>query len=518
MLSKNSTILTAVVTTLTAIALGVIIYKVAVLKLPVKPGEERKEILLEARISYEAEDEPVTVKLSLPKHLEDQVSLAESASVGYGFRHNRGFQFWNAQWAARWKTGHERLYYRLKLTALDALKKTYPLIEEEEIPEIIPPTYGKTIDSLLTDAAATLIARYGEQSADLRGLVDEMVRDSLSTTSSQELVILKRHYQHHHEEDWHIHFFKELLAFESIPTRIGVGLIFNPDANIQEAHQVRVIEYLDNNTWRTVNLYSSLYSDAPESLLVWKRNGDKVVSVKGGHEAKVKFMMEIERNPAVEGFENHSFWFSTLASLPLTERGVFSYITLIPLGIVIVIFFRNIIGVSSLGTFMPVLLALAFLEMKAVAGVMAFLSILGIGLLFRTQLTHLHLLIIPRVGACVIIVTILMILASVMSYQFGFSEGLRITVFPMIVLAWTIERMSILWEEEGAKIALRQIGGSVIISVVAYWTMRQELVKYWLFYFPEILLILLSITLMIGRYFGYRFLELFRFNTLAKEI
>ena len=108
-----------------------------------------------------------------------------------------------------------------------------------------------------------------------------------------------------------------------------------------------------------------------------------------------------------------------------------------------------------------------------------------------------------------------MILASVFSYQFGFSRGLQITVFPMIVLAWTIERVSILWEEEGPKMAIKQIIGSVIMSLATYLTMRQELVQFWLFYYPETLLILLAITLFIGRYFGYRVLELFRFEKLV---
>ena len=41
----------------------------------------------------------------------------------------------------------------------------------------------------------------------------------------------------------------------------------------------------------------------------------------------------------------------------------------------------------------------------------------------------------------------------------GLSEGLKITFFPMIILSWTIERMSILWEEEGPREVFVQVGG-----------------------------------------------------------
>jgi hypothetical protein len=37
-------------------------------------------------------------------------------------------------------------------------------------------------------------------------------------------------------------------------------------------------------------------------------------------------------------------------------------------------------------------------------------------------------------------------------------------------------------------------------------------VKYWAFYFPELLLVLLALIILIGRYTGYRLSELFRFR------
>ena len=46
---------------------------------------------------------------------------------------------------------------------------------------------------------------------------------------------------------------------------------------------------------------------------------------------------------------------STILGLPLSERAVFRYIVLIPLGAFVVVLMRNIIGIPTLGTFMPVL-------------------------------------------------------------------------------------------------------------------------------------------------------------------
>ena len=95
--------------------------------------------------------------------------------------------------------------------------------------------------------------------------------------------------------------------------------------------------------------------------------------------------------------------------------------------------------------------------------------------------------------------------------------GLQVTVFPMVVLAWTIERMSMLWDEDGPGEALVQAGGSLAAAVLAYLVMRVHVVDYWAQYFPELLLLLLAGIILIGRYTGYRLSELVRFKSFPKS-
>jgi uncharacterized membrane protein len=85
----------------------------------------------------------------------------------------------------------------------------------------------------------------------------------------------------------------------------------------------------------------------------------------------------------------------------------------------------------------------------------------------------------------------------------------------MIIIAWSIERMSLIWEEEGKRSAIIQVVGSLVVAVLAYLFMKIGQVQYWAFYFPELLLVLLAGILLIGRYTGYRLSELVRFRTFA---
>jgi hypothetical protein len=86
----------------------------------------------------------------------------------------------------------------------------------------------------------------------------------------------------------------------------------------------------------------------------------------------------------------------------------------------------------------------------------------------------------------------------------------------MVILTMTIERMSIVWEELGALATLQQGVWSLIAAVLAYAVMTVSYIEHLVFVFPELLLILLAGMLLLGRYSGFRLLELPRFKTLAK--
>ena len=81
----------------------------------------------------------------------------------------------------------------------------------------------------------------------------------------------------------------------------------------------------------------------------------------------------------------------------------------------------------------------------------------------------------------------------------------------------TIERMSIVWEERGANEALISGLGSMVTAIMAFIIMKINYVEHAIFVFPELLLVLLAITILLGRYTGYRLLDIYRFKELARS-
>jgi hypothetical protein len=174
--------------------------------------------------------------------------------------------------------------------------------------------------------------------------------------------------------------------------------------------------------------------------------------------------------------------------------------------------------VPTFGTFMPILIAMAFRETGLLWGIGLFLAIVGVGLLFRFYLNHLHLLLVARLSAVLTLVIIMMLAISLLSNELGLIQGFSIALFPVVILTMVIERMSISWDESGAVEAFKQGFGSLAVAVLGYLVMTNDQAQHLMFVFPELLLVVLAIAILFGSYTGYRLNELFRFRDLALEV
>ena len=207
----------------------------------------------------------------------------------------------------------------------------------------------------------------------------------------------------------------------------------------------------------------------------------------------------------------------SIYALPVEQQGIFKGLLLIPVAVMVVVLMRILVGVRTSGTFMPVLIALAFIQTTLLVGLIIFLGLVGAGLWIRSYLSQLNLLLVSRVAAVIIVVIVLMAVLAVTSYKLGLDQALTVTFFPTVIVAWTIERMSILWEEEGGHEVLVQGGGSLLIAILAYLAMSTAIIEHLTFNFPELLLSLLGVILIMGKYTGFRLSELYRFRDLVNK-
>jgi len=260
-----------------------------------------------------------------------------------------------------------------------------------------------------------------------------------------------------------------------------------------------------------------------EYALAWQRGGPALIEVQGGKNAKVEFSVVKQELPASfvleqasRQRENNLTDFS-LTSLSIEQQDSYRLLLTIPFGALIVVIMRNIIGIRTTGTFMPILLAMAFLRTDLGPGLMLFVIVVSAGLTMRAYLSKLDLLLVPRISAVVVVVIGIMVGFGIVGGKFDLQIMQSVTLFPTIILSWTVERLSVLWEEDGPKEVGIQTLGSLVVAIMAYAAMGSPTLRYLVFIFPELLLVALAVILALGQYSGYRLSELMRFAPLVKS-
>ena len=496
---------------LVAIGLGLTVYKAAYLGFPLTPGEKQKIWSVEATVDFVADgDKPVKVSLAIP-HGQDNYAMIDesSASPGYGASLATIDGTRRVEWAKREAKGSQKLYYKLKFYYDSKIESDYNIHKK---PTGVIEPYEFTDARKL--AAESLIALATERSADdisfTSGLItvfnsDEPIQNVKMLIGEKPSLKTK------------VLLLSRILSVEKIPFQIIKGLYLKDGKRKQNLTQL--LEVWDGEKWILFDVKAGRI-DMPDNFVIWQRGGDYLFDVRGGHDSKVKFSVIENYVPSKQIAvldQDATLLNFSLYILPSSEQNAFKSLLLIPIGALVVVFMRILVGLKTSGTFMPILIAVAFTQTKLLTGLIMFIVVVAIGLVIRSYLSRLNLLLVARISAVIIVVVGIMSTVTILSYKLGLYNVLSITFFPMIILSWTIERMSILWEEEGAKEVLLQGAGSLIVAVLAYLAMTNRLVQHVTFNFPEIYFVVLALIIALGKYTGYRLLELRRFKSFAED-
>lgn len=498
---------------LAAVGTAAILYKWQVLNFPLQPNREVEVWTLQSRIEYQPRRGANKVVLQLPAKPPGFAILDEKfIARGYSTLEEPHRDGREVQWSIRRAVGTQTLYYRATVVRAERVDEATAPKGRARIGD------EPALEEPYSTAAETLLEGVRSQSADIGTFAQELVRRFAADTPSQEVALLSESIKTPEQQ---AQFIAQLLAMRKIPAKIIHG--FELTETQSEAQMQPWLQVHNGAEWITIDLRSAA-DGWPDNLFLWSASRADLLVVDDTPRAALEFsvsrnladaMAIAERRLEVQ---NESLINYSLLSLPLQAQGVYRILLMVPIGAFIMLLLRNLIGIKTFGTFMPVLIALAFRETEIIAGVSLFVLVVGMGLLVRFYLERLRLLLVPRLTAILILVVMLMALVSVLSNRLGIEVGLSVALFPMVIMAMTIERISIAWDERGAGHAIREAVGSLIVASIAYLAMSWDRLEHFIFVFPEFLLILLAVTLVIGRYSGYRLSELFRFRALAREL
>ncbi len=476
-------------------------YKHLVLKLPLTPNVEVEAWDVEARIDFRAGTGPVKVSLYIPRSNGSyEVADERFISGDYGLGIRRYVDNRRAVWSVRRARGRQVLFYRATVR---------PARRQANTVRKPPKLYVPQLTAVERAAAAQILSKVRARSADAETMTEALLRELAAPALDDNVTVLlgaNPGLEHR------LQVAASLLALAGIAARPVHGIELQP--LVRNARRVHWLEVYYRKSWHSFSQETG-EPGVPENYLPWWRGANPLVSVDGGLLLNAQFAVALNkeaalmraRTPGSAGLLDFS-----LLTLPVQTQAVYHVLLAVPIGVLLLVLMRNFAGIKTFGTFMPVLIALAFRETQLLWGILLFCLVVGMGLVFRFYFERLKLLLVPRLASVLIIVVLLMAVISVVSYRLGFHRALSVALFPMVIMTMTIERMSIVWDERGAREALEQGAGSLFVASLAYLVMQIEWLRHVIFIYPELLLLILAATMLTGRYTGYRLTELIRFR------
>src|SRR5262249_10651489 len=145
-------------------------------------------------------------------------------------------------------------------------------------------------------------------------------------------------------------------------------------------------------------------------------------------------------------------------------------------------------------------------------GIFLFVALVLVGWLIRRGLDRYHLLQVPRVAVLLTFVVAVLIVAILVAGQYDLPFTVFVSLFPMVILTGMIGRFWTMEAEDGTASSFRPLVATLLVAAAISGTLSLHAVTRHLFRFPETLGLIAAAQLLLGRYTGYRLLELLGFR------
>lgn len=481
-------------------------YKIRYWGFSLRPHATTNVWRIDAHVQFVPTGEPIEISLAIPQESAEYKILNEDISAkGYDVSKSEDGKRLILSSPAKEKV--QNIYYRLKVYDNEDSRGK---LAESAKPRLEKPTYDEQTTQQVEDIWAAAENFEGRMPQKLIALFNQQPLDAaLNTFLPEEL-----------NEKQRVAKMIELLAYKGVPARVARGVRL--EEGKQESLPDLMLEAYDGDKWRLYDIYSGK-DGLPKNFMVFQRGGKSLLDISGGSDSRVRFSalksatstLKMAGHRAKVNDLESSYEYS-IYSLPLLAQNTLKWLMIFPLAILITVLMRNVVGLTTMGTFTPMLIALSLVQTGFFEGIICFTLILTLGLLLRLMLSKLNLLLVPRIAAVVIFVILIMQGLTVIGYRLDIAVAASAVFFPIIITAWIIERASIIWEEEGPMNTIKEIIYSMFTAIVTYFVVASEEIRHVMFAFNEINLVILFTVMLLGTYTGYRLTELKRFYPLSK--
>ena len=319
--------------------------------------------------------------------------------------------------------------------------------------------------------------------------------------------------------------FMALARQIGLPARLVTGLVVAPGGIMDSAEDrdpVSWVEVMVGSAWVPFSPTTGLFAANDGCHIPFYRGEEELVTCSALTTVATRFSSEPTFavqgrlvDPKEKGRHTLLGAWGTLeaAGIPMD---VLRIILMFPLGALVSVLLRNVVGLRTFGFFLPMLVSIAALRTGLAWGIFAFLTVIVLISLLRTILDRLSLLHLPQLAVLLTGVMVRVLGLALVGAASGNVRLTYVTFLPLAVLTITAERLSFMMEEEGLAEVAKVTAMSLLSIVVSYLVMSNWSMQTMMLTFPELILGVVFVDILVGRWVGIQLLEYWRFRRLFR--
>lgn len=193
-------------------------------------------------------------------------------------------------------------------------------------------------------------------------------------------------------------------------------------------------------------------------------------------------------------------------------------ILLLPFIATLFVFSRQIIGIPTLEMLVPIALSAALVATGLFVGAYLLITILFASIAAQIILKKIRIMQLPKMALSMFLISVFVLMSLIVAASLRLFDVSTISFLPVILLILLSDKIVSLQLMRGARPAIVITLFTLLLGGIGYLIFVYQPIRFTILLYPELILLLIPINIIIGRYFGLRLTEYHRFASFRRYV
>lgn len=220
-------------------------------------------------------------------------------------------------------------------------------------------------------------------------------------------------------------------------------------------------------------------------------------------------------NPTFLNIMGYTVQYAVRSGVPINT---IILILLLPALATLVVFARNIIGIPTLEMLVPIALSITLVATGIKIGAILLFSILFASIIARFILKRIRIMQLPKMALSMFLVSLFVFGALAVTASFAILPINKLSFLPVLLFILLSDKIVALELARGAKPTIIITFFTLTLAGLGFVMLTFIPFRNYILLYPETILFLIPINIIIGRYFGLRLTEYHRFAAFRRYV